>query len=80
MIDFNPLWETLKSRNLNKTELQKMTRLSSATIAKIGKNESVTLDVVDRICGALKCEITDVVISYTSKVSASDVSFDAPKE
>lgn len=75
MISFEPLWKTLKSRNLNKTELQKMTALSSATIAKLSKNESVTLDVVDRICGALECDISDVVDSIPGV--ASDASENA---
>ena len=46
---------------LNKGDLQKLTRLSSATIAKLSKNESVTLDVVDRIASILQVPIYDVV-------------------
>ena len=61
MISFDPLWRTLASRNMNKGDLQKITSLSSATIAKLSKNESVTLDVVDRITTALKVPIYDVV-------------------
>ena len=61
MISFDPLWQTLKAKEMNKGDLQKLTGLSSTTIAKIGKNESVTLDVVDRICEALKVPIYDVV-------------------
>lgn len=61
MISFDPLWQTLKAKGMNKGDLQKLTGLSSTTIAKIGKNESVTLDVVDRICEALKVPIEDVV-------------------
>lgn len=61
MITFDPLWRTLKSRQLNKGDLQKVTGLSSATIAKLSKNESVTLDVINRICGELQVPIYDVV-------------------
>ena len=46
---------------MNKGDLQKLTGLSSATIAKLSKNESITLDVVDRIAVALKVPIYDVV-------------------
>ncbi len=66
MITFDPLWRTLQARSLNKTDLQKLTGLSSATIAKLSKNDaadSVMLEVVDRICGALKVPIYDVVES-----------------
>lgn len=70
MITFDPLWRTLQDRSLNKTDLQKMTGLSSATIAKLSKNEaadSVMLEVVDRICKALKVPIYDVVESISDK-------------
>ena len=61
MITFDPLWRTLKSKKMNKGDLQKLTGLSSSTIAKLSKNEVVKLDVVDRICEALKVPIYDVV-------------------
>jgi len=61
MISFDPLWSTLASKQMNKGDLQKITRLSSTTIAKLSKNEVVKLDVVDRICGALQVPIYDVV-------------------
>lgn len=69
MITFDPLWRTLQGRSLNKTDLQKMTGLSSATIAKLSKNEaadSVMLEVVDRICKALRVPIYDVVESISN--------------
>lgn len=61
MISFDPLWRTLASRQMNKGDLQKRTQLSSATIAKLSKNEVVKLDVVERICKELKVPIYDVV-------------------
>lgn len=70
MITFDPLWRTLQARSMNKTELQKLTGLSSATIAKLSKNEaadSVMLEVVDRICKALAVPIYDVVQSISDK-------------
>ncbi len=61
MITFDPLWQTLRAKHLSKGDLQKLTRLSSTTIAKLAKNEVVKLDVVDRICEALEVPIYDVV-------------------
>lgn len=61
MISFDPLWRTLKAKYMNKGDLQKLTGLSSATIAKLSKNESITLEGVDRIAVALKVPIYDVV-------------------
>lgn len=68
MITFDPLWRTLKSKEMNKGDLQKLISLSSSTIAKLSKNEIVKLDVVDRICGALDCPIYDVVESIQESV------------
>lgn len=73
MISFDPLWQTLKAKGMNKGDLQKLTGLSSTTIAKIGKNESVTLDVVDRICKALKVPIYDVVESIQESPSSNSI-------
>ena len=61
MISFDPLWRTLRAKGLNKGELQKLTGLSSSTIAKLSKNEVVKLDVVERICREMKVPIYDVV-------------------
>ena len=61
MITFDPLWQTLRAKYLSKGDFQKLTRLSSTTIAKLAKNEVVKLDVVDRICEALEVPIYDVV-------------------
>lgn len=61
MISFEPLWRTLKEKGLKKGGLQKSAQLSSATFAKMAKNESVTLDVIDRVCRELKVSINQVV-------------------
>ena len=62
MITFDPLWRTLKAEEMNKGDLQKLTGLSSATIAKLSKDgNTVMLDVVDRISKALEVPIYDVV-------------------
>ena len=58
---FDPLWKTLIDRHMTKTELIGKTGLSKATVAKMSRNESVTLDVVARVCKELKVPIYDVV-------------------
>ncbi len=60
-IFYDTLWKTLVEKHWNKVDLQKSTKLSSATIAKMTNGESVTLDVIGRICEALECPIYDVV-------------------
>lgn len=61
MISYKPLWVTLVDRDLKKKDLIEMADISSATVAKMGKNEYVALEVIDKICAALNCEISDVV-------------------
>jgi DNA-binding Xre family transcriptional regulator len=50
-----------------KKDLKEKAELSTATMAKLGKNESVSLDVLVRICKVLNCEIGDVVEIVKSK-------------
>ena len=60
-LSYNKLWKLLIDKNMNKTDLRKITGLGQATIAKLVKGENVTTDVLERICKALKCEIGDIV-------------------
>jgi DNA-binding Xre family transcriptional regulator len=46
---------------MNKQDLRKMTGISSASIAKLGKGENVNTEVLLRICKALKCDISDIM-------------------
>lgn len=58
---FNPLWKLLIDRGLKKRQLQEMSGVSAASIAKMGRNENVTTDVLLRICEALNCNIQDIM-------------------
>lgn len=59
-VSYNKLWKLLIDRGMNKTALREKTGLSPATIAKLSKNEPVMLDVLERICAALGCDIGDI--------------------
>lgn len=61
MISFDPLWKTLIDKKMSKMELREAAGLSKSTFAKLGKNESVTLETIEKICIALDCDISDVV-------------------
>ena len=60
-ISYNPLWKLLIDRQMNKTELREKSGISSNVIAKMGKNQYVSLESIGKICAALECEISDVV-------------------
>ena len=58
---YNRLWKMLIDRNIQKQELQKMSEVSAASIAKMGRCENVTTDVLLRICEALDCKVEDIM-------------------
>lgn len=60
-VSYNKLWKLLIDRNLKKKDLIRKTSLSSAVIAKMGKNLPVHLETLLKICGALNCDISDIM-------------------
>ena len=58
---YNRLWKLLIDRDIQKQELQKMGEGSAASIAKMGRCENVTTDVLLRICEALDCKVEDIM-------------------
>ena len=61
MLSYEPLWKTLITKNLKKTDLVINKIISSSTLAKLGKNEPVNSKIYDKICAFLNCEIEDIV-------------------
>ena len=62
---YNKLWKILIDKNMTKSELTKAIGISSSTMAKMGKNENVSLEVIDKICALLECDINDI-LEYVS--------------
>lgn len=60
-ISYKPLWKLLIDRDLKKKDLQQLAGISSATITKLGKNENVNTEILQKICIALKCNISDIM-------------------
>lgn len=58
---FDPLWKLLIDKKMTKEELRKEIEASPATIAKMGKGENVSMDVLNRICNLFDCDINDIV-------------------
>jgi DNA-binding Xre family transcriptional regulator len=46
---------------MKKKDLQKLAGISSATITKLGKNENVNTEVLEKICRALECDISNIM-------------------
>ena len=60
-VSYNKLWHLLLDRDMTKTELRNMAGVSTNVIAKMSKNESVSMDTLTKICSALRCDIADVM-------------------
>ena len=51
----------LIDKNMNKQDLREASGISSASVAKLGKGDNITTEVLLRICTALKCDISDIM-------------------
>ena len=60
-MSYKKLWKLLIDKDMKKTDLRKAAGISSSSLAKLGKDENVTTDVLLRICKALDCELDDIV-------------------
>ncbi len=60
-ISYKRLWKLLIDKNMIKKDLRLAAGLSTNVIAKLGKNENVSTEVLGKICKAMDCDITDIM-------------------
>lgn len=58
---YNKLWKLMIDKKINKTQLCKAAGITTNAMAKLGRDESVSLETLEKICEALDCNIEDVV-------------------
>lgn len=58
---YKKLWKLLIDKNMNKVALRDAIAITPATLSKLSKNQPVNMEVLARICKALKCNIGDIV-------------------
>ena len=58
---YNKLWKLLIDKQLKRKDLKSLCDLSSNVIAKLGKNEPVSMESIEKICDKLECDIGDIV-------------------
>jgi DNA-binding Xre family transcriptional regulator len=58
---YNKLWKLLIDKNMNKVALRDAIGITPSTLSKLSKNEKVSMDVLERICKELNCNIGDIV-------------------
>lgn len=60
-ISYKKLWKLLIDKDMNKKDLALVTGISSSTLAKLGKDENVSSETLNKICIALECDIGDMM-------------------
>ena len=60
-VSYNKLWKILIDKEMKKMDLLAAVEMSPNTLAKLGRNEDVSLDVLRRICEYLNCNIGDIM-------------------
>jgi len=60
-ISYKKLWKLLIDKDMKKKDLREATGISTASMAKLSRNENVNTDILLRICTALQCDISDIM-------------------
>ena len=60
-VSYKKLFKLLIDRKIRKTEFAKMAGISANTLAKLSKDENVSLEIIARICRALNCKVDDIL-------------------
>lgn len=60
-VSYRKLWKLLIDKDMKKKDLRIAAEISTNALAKLGKNERVTTDVLDKICLALNCDVGDIM-------------------
>ena len=60
-ITYKKLWKLLIDREMMKKDLLEASKISTVSMAKLGKDQNVTTDVLLKICTALHCDISDIM-------------------
>ena len=58
---YKKLWKLLIDKDMKKKDLQSLAGISNYTISKLNRGENVTVDILERICEALKCTTNDIL-------------------
>ena len=67
-VSYNKLWKLLIDKGMKKYQLREKAQISSNSIAKMGKNEMVSMEVLVKVCNALECNIGDICDVVKSEI------------
>ena len=72
-ISYRPLWIKLAERELSKRDLREMSGISTTSLAKLGKGENLTTDVLLKICEALNCNINEIIETVPDEKDKAEI-------
>ncbi len=72
-VSYDKLWKLLIDKKMNRSALKDMAGISFNVLAKLGKEEPVSLESLNKICKALKCDIGDIM-EFTDDISLDSLS------
>ncbi|MEZ7741029.1 DNA (cytosine-5-)-methyltransferase [Gemella sanguinis] len=70
-VSYNKLWKKIIEKGIKKTELRDIAKISNQTLSKLGKDQYVSMEVLDKICQSLNCDIKDIVERVDNSVECS---------
>ena len=59
-VSYNKLWKLMIDRKMNKSDLRELTGIGTNTLAKLSKDQQVSMEVLMKICSKLNCDISDI--------------------
>lgn len=60
-ISYDKLWKLMIDKKINKTQLSEKAGITTNAMAKLGRNETVQVEILVKICDALKCDVSDIM-------------------
>ena len=66
---YKKLWKLLIDRDMKKKDLQRVAGISAASITKLGKNENISTEIIQKICVALQCDVSDIMEMVEDKTN-----------
>ena len=60
-VEYSKLWDILKNRNMKKIELKKAAKIIGNILARLGNNEYVSMETIEKICRTLDCSADDIL-------------------
>ncbi len=60
-VSYKKLWKLLIDKDMKKKDLREATGITTTALAKLGRNENVSTEILVKICKALQCDISDIM-------------------